>query len=121
MLRLVMLMKRKPGLSTDEFRDYYESHHRLLGEKYLRGFASCYMRRYLDPRPSRAGCEQEPVYDVLTEIWFPDRARHDACMAHLARPEIAREIAEDEARLFDRSAGRAYLTSDRESELPPPD
>ena len=117
MIRLIMTMRKKPGLSTEEFRDYYETHHRLLGEKHLRGFVECYMRRYLEARPAREGCEGEPIYDVLTEIWFRDQATHDACMAHLAKPEIAREIAEDEARLFDRFGRRSYLTTDFESSL----
>ena len=115
MIRFVMTMRKKPGLSTDEFRRYYESHHRLLGEKHLKGFASRYVRRFLDPLPARRGCEDEPVYDVLLEIWYPDLATYEACSLHLSQPEIAREIAEDEARLFDRSSMRSYLTSDSES------
>ena len=35
MIKVVTLLFKKPGLSKDEFRDYYENHHRQLGEKYL--------------------------------------------------------------------------------------
>lgn len=35
MIKVVTLLFKKPGLSKDEFRDYYENHHRKLGEKYL--------------------------------------------------------------------------------------
>jgi hypothetical protein len=34
MIKVVTLLFKKPGLSKDEFRDYYENHHRKLGEKY---------------------------------------------------------------------------------------
>lgn len=119
MIRMVMTMRRKPGMSVQAFRDYYESHHRLLGEKYLKPFACRYVRRFLDPLPPRQGCEHEPQYDVLMEIWYPNEDAFQACSKHLAEPQIAREIAEDEARLFDRSSMRAYLTTECESALAP--
>ena len=55
MIKLIAPMKRRPGMSVDEFRDYYESKHRLLGEKYLAGYASKYLRRFIDPLPDRNG------------------------------------------------------------------
>ena len=35
MIKVVTLLFKRPDLSAEEFRDYYESHHRFLGEKYL--------------------------------------------------------------------------------------
>ena len=35
-----MPMKRRPGMSIPEFREYYETQHRLIGEKYLAGYAN---------------------------------------------------------------------------------
>ena len=39
MIKVIMLMKRRPGMTVSEFRDYYENKHRVIGEKYLNGFA----------------------------------------------------------------------------------
>ena len=72
MIKLVMPMKKRPGMSTEEFREYYETHHRLIGEKYLSGFVSRYFRRFMNPLPDRSGNLTEPEYDVLLEIWYPD-------------------------------------------------
>lgn len=117
MIKLVMPMKKRPGMSTEEFRNYYESHHRLIGEKYLKGFVSRYVRRFLNPLPDRSGNVTEPEYDVLLEIWYPDEASFQACGKKLRQPDIAKEIAEDEAKLFDLTRMRSYLVEEFESDV----
>ncbi len=118
MLKVVTLIKRKPGLSMQEFIDAYESGHRLIGERYLRPHASRYVRRFLHP-VAVPGHEpaSEPPFDVLMEIWFADRAAYEATMEVLAEPEAAREIAEDEARLFDRASILSFTVEEFESDM----
>ena len=36
MIKVIMLMKRRPGMTISEFRDYYENNHRVIGENILR-------------------------------------------------------------------------------------
>ena len=48
--KVFIFLKRRPGMSTEAFRDYYENHHRPLMEPYLRGLAG-YVRNYLNPLP----------------------------------------------------------------------
>ena len=117
MIKLVMPMKRRPGMSVEEFREYYEGSHRLIGEKYLKGYADKYMRRFVDPLPDREGKLYDPEYDVILEIWYPDEATFKACGLHLSSPEIAAEIREDEEKLFDMRYMRSYLVNEVESEL----
>jgi len=116
MIKLVLLMNRKPGLSREEFITYYEENHRLIGEKVLSGYACRYVRRY--PTPTGEPNEADP--DVIMEIWFPDMATHDACFAALSHPEQMAEIVADEEQLFDRGRMRAYLVEEHESYLPAP-
>ena len=75
MFKMVGLLKRRPGMSAQEFRDYYESKHRVIGEKYLAGYAVYYKRRFLqgfaDPI---TGAEVEQDFDVLLEIGYKDEA-----------------------------------------------
>lgn len=117
MIKLVMPMKRRPGLSIAEFRDYYESKHRLIGEKYLKGYASRYMRRFTNPLMDRDGVMREPEYDVFLEIWYPDQATMDACSRALAAPEAQREIRADEEQLFDLRFMRSYTVVESVSDL----
>jgi hypothetical protein len=55
--KLITLVKRKPGMSKQRFKDYYENHHSKLGEKYLPPFCKKYLHRYLEsvPHPMKRG------------------------------------------------------------------
>ena len=118
MIKMVGLLNRLPGLGVDEFREYYETKHRLIGEKYLQGYACKYMRRYPQSRPERgSGKVFEPDFDVMLEIWYPDQQSYEACNQHLAEPDIAAEIAADEEQLFDRSQMRFYLLHEEVSDI----
>lgn len=113
---VITLLKRRDGMSKADFIAYYEEHHRRIGEKVLSGFATRYVRRFLE---SRDGTDQPFDCDVITEIDFPDQATSDACFAAMADPAIMAEIAADEEKLFDRSRIRSFTVDDRASNLPP--
>ncbi len=114
MIKMIGLLKRRPGMSTAEFRDYYERRHRLIGEKHLAGYACRYVRRYLNVLADRGGDDDAPC-DVILEVWYPDRATFEAASRHLAEPAVAAEIAADEAQLFDRARNRFYIVEEVES------
>ena len=59
MFKVVMPIKRKAGMSKAEFEAYYENNHRLIGEKYLRGYAHKYTRRYMHNLEDGSGVDQE--------------------------------------------------------------
>src|SRR3546814_16208234 len=46
LLKLVALLKRRPGMTLDEFRDYYETTHSKFAEPLKGGLAVRYVRRY---------------------------------------------------------------------------
>lgn len=100
-------------MSVPAFRDHYEQRHRRIGEKYLRGRATRYVRRYVEKLPGMG----DPAHDVVMEIWFPDREAFDATFRLLAEPDAAQEIAEDEERLFDRAATVSFSVVEFESEM----
>ena len=110
-------MKRRPGMSVSEFREYYETKHRLIGEKYLTGYATRYLRRFTNPNMDRDGQLRDPEYDVFLEIWYPDQGTYEACGKALSAPEVAKEIKEDEEKVFDMRFMRSYLVEEVESDL----
>jgi hypothetical protein len=109
---LITLLKRREGMSKADFMAYYESHHRKIGEKVLAGYATRYVRRFLHPVD---GVDTNEDADVVMEIDFPDQATADVCFAAMAKPAIADEIADDEAKLFDRSRIRTFTVEERAS------
>ncbi|MDF8335331.1 EthD domain-containing protein [Novosphingobium cyanobacteriorum] len=112
---MITLLKRREGMSKADFIAYYESRHRLIGEKVLAGYATRYRRRHLHPAD---GQDAPHDFDVVLEIEFADQAACDACFAAMADEATMREIVEDEERLFDRGRMRSYTVEDHESVLP---
>jgi uncharacterized protein (TIGR02118 family) len=112
MHKLLIVMKRKPGMSVADFRDYYENRHVPLCMPLMGAAAKRYVRRYLEP--SAAG---EPPFDVITELWFDSQAAVDATLAMFATGATPDFIAADEEQFLDRSATRAYAVSECETAL----
>jgi hypothetical protein len=113
-VKFVMPLTRKAGMTKEDFRQYYEQHHKLIGEKYLKNYVVKYSRGYVSPT---SGEESASDFDVLLEIWYRDSESFKACMNYLSTPEIAAEIAADEEKLFDRSKKRGYLLDEVESDF----
>ena len=111
--KLLLFLKRRPGLSREDFRDYYENQHVPLCLKYAAGQAR-YLRRYLEPSPGMP----EPEFDVITELWFTDRKALDMVLHAMAKGLMPPDVIADEEKLFDRSASRAYAVTERETDRP---
>jgi hypothetical protein len=118
-IKLVTLLRRRDGMTMDEFKDYYESIHARIGEKYLSPHASRYFRRYLHPVPGPAADDNAPerIYDVVMEIWFPDQAAFDAAFRDLRTAEAQEEIVADELKLFNRDYIHGFIVDEHESRL----
>ncbi len=116
MVKMVFMLKRRPGMSRADFIQYYEGHHARLGEKYVPN-AVRYVRRFLEPVPG-PWTKAADEFDVITELWFANKQEADRAMAHLSEPAINQEIAVDEAKLFDRTRTRVYLITEHESVMP---
>lgn len=117
--KILMFIKRRPGMSVEAFRDYYESRHAPLATQHSAGLHR-YLRRYLDPQPHpETGAPNEPPFDVITELWFDDEATYRATLAYMTANKMPPEIIEDEEKLFDRTSFRICTTVEHETELPP--
>lgn len=114
MIKVVTLLFKRPELTAEAFRDYYELHHRLLGEKYLSPHALKYVRRY----PILAGDGAEaPGFDVMMKVWFENYYAMEAAMADMSTAHAQHELAEDEARLFERDRTQSFIVDECESDL----
>ena len=109
--KVVILLKRKPGMSMGDFVAYFESTHSKLAEKYLTGKAVRYIRRYLYPMSPTGGSSVEPYYDVVTEMWFKDSPDWQAAAATLTQ---AKELAKDEAKFLDSSRTSVFTVDEHE-------
>jgi hypothetical protein len=117
MYRVISLVKRKPGLTPQQFRDYYETKHRVLSERFLNGHALSYERYYLSPM---GGNSAEPVYDAVMHLCFPDRNAYERWMSAVGNePGTANEFAEDERNFRGLEATLHFEARDSFSTLKP--
>lgn len=104
--KILLFMRRRPGMCVAEFRDYYENRHVPLCLKYASGITR-YVRRYLDPQPHpETGSGEDLGYDVITELWFGDEKIFRGTLKHLSTNLMPGEVIEDERQLFDRTSFR---------------
>jgi hypothetical protein len=116
--KVIILMKRRNGLTHDQFRAYYETTHAPLAIDLIGKFFSDYRRNYVsscDPHTfSREDDEASGAsgYDVITEIWFRDRATLEAMYLHLAQPDVLARLAADEEEFMDRASLRSFVVDE---------
>jgi uncharacterized protein (TIGR02118 family) len=99
MVKNLGLIPRRPDLTRQAFREYYERRHAPLALKHLRCF-----RRYVRNHVV-ASTPAEPSFDALSEFWYDSAADVDAVIAILNSPAGA-VLRDDEAQFMDRAGIR---------------
>lgn len=115
MFKSIALLRRRSDINRDEFIDYYENTHSALILRLLPDILD-YRRNYVEQEgaflyPGISALD----FDVVTELHFADRAAYDRFLAKAGEADIARQIAEDEENLFDRSLTRMFVVEEKRS------
>ena len=117
MKRLVALLERKPGMSVEDFRTYYETRHAPLISSFLVPGVE-YRRTYVDHSTLFGANVPDPAdqpgidCDVITTLSFPTEEIFTAAMAGLRAPENAAKVAADEENFIDRPRKRIFITNE---------
>ena len=99
MYKVITLMKRRQGLSVEDFQHQWLTRHAGLAAQ------TPGLRRYVQSHTLAQGYARgERFYDGISEMWFDDAA---AWLAASAEPAHAAALAADEATLID--AGRKVV------------
>jgi len=112
MIKSIALIKRKPGLSREEFIKHYEEVHAPLALKHFPTFKR-YVRNYVITVPGT----EEPDFDCITEFWFDDIEGAMAVTEALGdyKTEIGKIFLDDEEKFQDRGRTRTFLVDERVS------
>ena len=119
MYKSIALFRRKAGLTHEAFKAYYEDRHVPLKASLLTlpGLER-YVRRYLEPISDPiTGDLRQSGFDVITELWFRDKASFDHYRAVSLDPEYRRLTAEDEDRFLDREHMYFHTVDERDLAL----
>ena len=111
-IKVMLMLRRKDGMTPDAFRAAYEGGHSRLGLRLFGHLWTAYRRNYLGAAnhfaaeagtPTRGtSAESACPYDVITEMVFEDAAALDEMNRIASLPENKRLLSEDEETLFDR-------------------
>jgi hypothetical protein len=117
-VKIVMLIRKRPELTREEFIDYYDNHHVPFVHSLLPQGAAIHRRNFVVP-----GDGVVPDCDVISEVFYENRETADAAMRALADPRIRKLVEEDEERFLVRGSIRRYLVEVHETvyrPIPPP-
>jgi EthD domain len=127
MFKVAWLLRRKPGITHDQFREHYETSHAVLGQKHFGHLITSYTRNYNPPSPE-PGPDATPTerliaatrwdYDCITEWEMRDEAALDEVFALLLDPVIGRIFHDDEEHFLDRSSVRLVRCDVRRTKAP---
>ena len=112
MIKIICSLKRKRGLTRQQFREYYESSHAVMAIKEQGHLMVGYRRNYLmDPMPRLTDPENERQVDdegpdVITEICLRDQAALEEFGKIFNDPAKHQMFIDDEKRFLDRDASR---------------
>jgi len=115
MIKVIGLLRRKPGISREEFLRHWKDHHGALAMR-VPEFAR-HVRKYvqvhrvsipaLDAQERYAQNALPAEYDGAVEMWFDSPESMQKAFAALADPVACKELREDEDRFID---GKATLS-----------
>lgn|SRR5581483_8130032 len=103
MLKIVSLLKRKEGLSLDEFRAWATQEHPALG-KQLAGLREYRMSVVREDNP-------DLPFDAASELWFDSKEARDAAFDS----DLGRRVAAD---AVSHCSARVHLLTDETILLP---
>jgi uncharacterized protein (TIGR02118 family) len=109
MVKLIVAIRRKQGMSQTDFHNHWGTHHANLvkscpaSRRYLRKYVQCHT---LDEEYS-AG---EPAFDGTAELWFESVADEERFFSD---PDYLAQVKPDESRFSDMSRTWLFLTQEK--------
>jgi hypothetical protein len=110
MYRVMWLLKRKEGITHEQFRAHYENSHAELGKRYIGHLMVGYRRNY-DAAKTKGAAFGTPLstvtdYDCIAEWIMRDEAAFEEAMRIMAEPDILKIFLDDETHFLDSGSTR---------------
>ncbi len=124
MIKIVIFMKKKEGLSREQLIDYYENSHVPLIMKHTGSYMLDYRRSYPDWSDPISFSKNfdfnddmtpDHDFDVITEIWVKDRATMNAMFAAAGTAELVKLVQADADQFRIQSSVRTCITEEHQT------
>ena len=114
MMKIVILIKKKSGMSREDFINHYETSHAPMGKRMLGHLWVKYVRNYpkslMEYQPEETSVADS--YDAVTEIWLKDEAAMTEMSRLINEPENNKIILADEEMFQDRLKTRLLVVEE---------
>lgn len=112
MIKLIFMLKRKPGITPEAFREHYESSHVKLAHKYIGHLLHKYVRNYPQQAVLNPSNQAENIaapaggfdYDVITEMYLKNHEAVQEMSRIFNDPKINPILVADELKFLNREA-----------------
>jgi hypothetical protein len=108
MFKVLAFLKRKSGMSQDEFRTYYETRHAALVAE-VAPPPGTYRRNFLMTGDATNVGAEDLDFDVVTEMEFADRREYARWFAALTAPGSRERVEADQSNFIDRQKFRVCV------------
>jgi len=119
MFKIIWLLKRKPGVSFEQFRGHYENSHSVLGKKYFGHLMLGYRRNYnlANQAGGLAAATGMNVseYDCVAEWDMRDEEAFGEFKQIFSDPAISKIFLDDEAHFLDGQSTRLAICDCRDT------
>jgi hypothetical protein len=110
MIKVMLFVSRKDGLSRQEFREYYETGHAVLAASKMDKCVK-YVRNFVDEEITG------PIgFDVVTEFWFDVEGSWAEGIVGMTDDATRLVLEADEAKFMDRASMRVITVYEHESD-----
>jgi uncharacterized protein (TIGR02118 family) len=112
MIKIIAIIRRKPGLTLEEFSSYYFDQHAPLARRTIPPEVNDVIVRYVQSHAIALG-SGAPPFDCVTEIAFADLEGMQRWVEWYNGPDGA-VLRDDEERFMDRAARVVLVSDERE-------
>ncbi|MEO1130650.1 MAG: EthD domain-containing protein [Planctomycetota bacterium] len=119
MIKLVMCLRRKPGMTRAQFLEYWRTQHAPLFMQFADVFGTKkYVQDYtLDSPLNRAMQTSRSMleeYDGIAHVWFESEEALVAAMSSPEGQELSARLLEDESNFIDHTRSTAFLVEEHD-------
>ena len=119
MIKLMMCLYRKPGMTREQFQDYWMNQH---GPFFMKNADTMRAKKYVQSHtvetPLNEGMRTArgmvPECDGVAEVWFESEADLMEAMSSPEGQELSVALLEDEGNFIDHSKSSAFIVREHE-------
>ena len=116
MFKVIVMLRKREGLSRAEFMDYYNNRHVPFVHSLLPTGAAIHRRNFVipaEPAPMEMGANADAVVrddpDVISEVYYEDLAAAQSAAKAMSDPAIRAQIEEDELKFLMSGSLKSYV------------